>query len=88
MTRTDALSRLDQTLLCLESCVQHFAVTDPVLAVTCEDSIRALIQLRSAVFNGMRDYVTIESNTAKPSEVRMLDAYAKYFDGLGKTDGR
>ncbi len=55
MTRNDALSRIDQTLLCLESCVEFFSGSDPLLAACCEDSLRALKPVRQLVFNSLHE---------------------------------
>ena len=56
MTRNDALSRIDQTILCLESCVQDYlGRQEPLLAECCEDALRALTPVRQKIFNSLRE---------------------------------
>lgn len=56
MQRTDMLSSFDQTILCLEACVQDYlGRQEPLLAECCEDALRALQPARQYVWQGLAE---------------------------------
>ncbi len=56
MTRNSVLSVCDQTILCLEACVQDYlGRNEPLLAECCEDALRALKPVRQYVFQGLAE---------------------------------
>lgn len=56
MTRNEVLSIADQTILCLESCVEDYlGRNEPLLAECCEDALRACKAHRAYVFQGLGD---------------------------------
>ena len=88
MTRNDALSRIDQAILCLESCVQDYlGRREFILAECCVDAQLALQPLRQVVFNSLdesRPLIHIAKQPTGP-----LDAYGKPASGgIGKIDVR
>lgn len=75
MTRNEAISICDQTILCLESCVQyHLSGQEPLIAECCEDALRAVKKLREYMFQGLGD-------AARRGEGLRIKAVPGYEDG-------
>ncbi len=85
MTRNDALSRIDQTILCLESCVETFVSSnDPILAECCEDSLRALKPLRQVIFNALDENKPL-AHFSKTEGTAKIVPYKEVIDGQVKS---
>ncbi len=85
MTRNDAMSRIDQIILCLESCVQDYIKSnDPILAECCEDSLRALKPLRQVIFNSLDENRPL-AHFSKTEGTAKIAPYKEVLDGQVKS---